>query len=117
MSCRRHFVLKYFGESSPEQCGNCDICLGRHDRVVITPDDEPQLRQLLKYIRDDVPRGLWFEGQPASQIVRIRDLIMWLYQEAYIEAPQPLEERYTITEKASLLLKDWMPVGGESDTD
>lgn len=26
-SCRRHALLKYFGEDSPEQCGNCDACL------------------------------------------------------------------------------------------
>jgi len=26
-SCRRHAMLKYFGEDSPEHCGNCDTCL------------------------------------------------------------------------------------------
>ncbi len=26
-SCRRHALLHYFGENSPEQCGNCDACL------------------------------------------------------------------------------------------
>ena len=26
-SCRRHALLTYFGEQSPEQCGNCDTCL------------------------------------------------------------------------------------------
>ncbi|MFC4273323.1 DNA helicase RecQ [Sneathiella chungangensis] len=25
--CRRHLILKYFGESPPETCGNCDNCL------------------------------------------------------------------------------------------
>ncbi len=25
-SCRRHFLLKYFGEDSPARCGNCDNC-------------------------------------------------------------------------------------------
>ncbi len=26
-SCRRHALLRYFGEDSPERCGNCDACL------------------------------------------------------------------------------------------
>lgn len=29
-TCRRHFLLTYFGESAPERCHACDICLGRH---------------------------------------------------------------------------------------
>lgn len=26
-NCRRHALLNYFGDNSPEQCGNCDTCL------------------------------------------------------------------------------------------
>ena len=26
-SCRRHMLLTYFAQTSPEQCGNCDACL------------------------------------------------------------------------------------------
>lgn len=26
--CRRQLLLKYFGETLPGQCGNCDVCLG-----------------------------------------------------------------------------------------
>lgn len=26
-TCRRHYLLKYFDEESPETCGNCDVCL------------------------------------------------------------------------------------------
>ena len=59
VSCRRHFLLQYFGESSPEQCGRCDVCLGRHERVIITPDDEPMLRQLLHLISENTSPEHW----------------------------------------------------------
>lgn len=26
--CRRHLLLRYFGEDYPKDCGNCDVCLG-----------------------------------------------------------------------------------------
>ncbi len=110
VTCRRHFLLKYFGEYSPEHCGACDICLGRHEAVVITPEDEPVLRQLLKYIRDDVPRAQWFDANTVPDN-RIVELIAWLYQEAYLLAIDPLEDHYRITEKAGLLLEDWEPGG------
>ncbi|MEM8488861.1 MAG: ATP-dependent DNA helicase RecQ [Bacteroidota bacterium] len=108
VTCRRHFLLKYFGENSPEQCGTCDICLGRHEAVIITPEDEPILRQLLKFIRDDVPRAQWFDTHQMPDS-RTPELIAWLYQEEYILAIDPLEDQYRLTEKAGLLLKDWEP--------
>ncbi len=109
VTCRRHFLLKYFGESSAEICGACDVCLGSHEAVIITADDEPLFRQILKYIRDDVPREKWFEELTASEKLRIPNLISWVYQEAYLESIDPLEETYRVTEKAETLLKDWEP--------
>ncbi len=39
--CMRHFLLDYFGESSPERCGNCSFCLGRNRRRPPAPKGTP----------------------------------------------------------------------------
>ncbi len=31
-SCRRQHLLRYFGEDAPDNCGNCDICLGAYEQ-------------------------------------------------------------------------------------
>ncbi|WP_220392785.1 DNA helicase RecQ [Chitinophaga lutea] len=31
--CRRQYLLQYFGEEAPDQCGNCDICQGQIERA------------------------------------------------------------------------------------
>ena len=36
--CLRHFILRYFGENSPENCGNCSCCLIGHETTDITLD-------------------------------------------------------------------------------
>ena len=36
--CYRNYILKYFGEKSPDYCGNCSNCLGDFDAVDITVD-------------------------------------------------------------------------------
>lgn len=36
--CLRHYILRYFGERSPEYCGNCSNCLTRFREVDVTED-------------------------------------------------------------------------------
>jgi ATP-dependent DNA helicase RecQ len=31
-SCRRKFILNYFGEKAPETCGSCDVCLSNYEK-------------------------------------------------------------------------------------
>lgn len=31
-SCLRHFLLRYFGERSPDTCGNCSFCRGNYEK-------------------------------------------------------------------------------------
>lgn len=35
-SCRRKYLLNYFGEDAPNNCGSCDNCLSKHELVDCT---------------------------------------------------------------------------------
>jgi ATP-dependent DNA helicase RecQ len=97
-SCRRRFLLTYFGEASPEQCGRCDVCMDRHEPPVVTPDDEPHLRTILRQAADGVPRADWFEETSVPRH-RIDSLINWLVAEGYLTAQDPVEGIYALTEE------------------
>jgi ATP-dependent DNA helicase RecQ len=34
--CRRQYILNYFGESTPDYCGSCDVCLSDEEKVDAT---------------------------------------------------------------------------------
>jgi len=108
VTCRRHFLLAYFGEHSPERCGTCDICLGRHRTVVITPEDEPLMRRILHQVAAETPRKGWFEEASRADH-HVDDLLDWLVQEAYLQVVDALEGRFTLTDKARELMAQWAP--------
>lgn len=116
VTCRRHFLLAYFGERSPERCGQCDICLGRHQAVVITPDDEPLMRHVLRQIDAAVPRADWFADRAVADH-RIDGLIDWLVQEGFLRVEDPLAEVFALTEKAATLIEQWQPRTGGKGVD
>ncbi len=97
-SCRRRFLLTYFGETGPEECGRCDVCLGRHEPPAVTPDDEPILRSILQRAAEGTPRADWFDNAPVPRH-RIDALINWLVAEGYLTAQNPVEGTYALTEK------------------
>lgn len=102
-ACRRRFLLTYFGETSPERCGACDVCWGRHDRPVITPEDEPVLRAILQRVDDDTPRDKWFDEAPAPR-EEIDAFVNWLVDQDYMKMEAPLEGRFALTEKGREIL-------------
>lgn len=108
VTCRRQFILKYFGQSSPDQCGSCDICLGRHEAVVITPDDEPVLRQLLQAIEKGIPVAEWSTHLGITRS-KVEGYTRWLLQEEYISTAIKEDIIYTLTAKAQHFLEEWKP--------
>jgi ATP-dependent DNA helicase RecQ len=108
VTCRRRFLLAYFGEAAPEACGRCDICLGRHEGITITPDDEPVLRRILRAVDQGEARSDWFDDPPTAPH-RLERLVDWLVQEGYLRTEHPLDETYALTDKARSLLAQWAP--------
>jgi ATP-dependent DNA helicase RecQ len=58
-SCLRHYILNYFGEAAPNQCGNCGNCIAR-ENIVRTlragpqrPTEEKSLYDMLRSVRKD----------------------------------------------------------------
>lgn len=106
-TCRRRFLRMYFGEPAPEKCGTCDVCMGRHEEVTVTPGDEPVLRGILNEIANGVPRHEWFDGGdgpgPRYQVDRLVD---WLVRHDYIHLIDPLDEHYEVKDKANRFIDD-----------
>ncbi len=109
VTCRRHFLLQYFGEQSPPTCGACDICLGRHDTVVVTPDEEPVLRFIMACVRDEVPLASWDLNQAGGTRPKRDGLLKWLVQEGYLTLVNEIEPLYYLTPKAETFLQEWQP--------
>ena len=99
-TCRRRFLLAYFGESAAEGCGSCDVCLGRHDAMVVTSAHEQLIRCILSGIQSGNGADTWFAALARRPRQRDVDaLVDWLLREEYVRPVDPLGETLALTEK------------------
>ena len=102
-TCRRHFLLTYFGEATSARCGTCDVCLGRHEAYRPPPLESPVVRQLLRQIAEGKPRREWLEGT-RTPAYRVDQLLGWLMNEGYLAPSTPLGGAPELTAKATAML-------------
>ena len=98
VTCRRHFLLGYFGERSAERCGACDVCLGRHRPAAVTPEDETVLRRILDHAARGDDRADWLAGETLPPH-RVDGLADWLVHEGYLRIADVLAGTFALTEK------------------
>lgn len=108
VTCRRQFLLAYFGDERQGSCGKCDVCLGRHARFELTPDDEPVVRHILDAVQNQIPRSKWLIPEETLPS-RLDDLIGYLVQESFINLRNPLEDEFSLAEKGYQFLQQWKP--------
>ena len=58
-ACRQQALLRYFGESEPERCGNCDVCSAHatHNRRVGNEEETTLVRKALSGVARMSARG------------------------------------------------------------
>lgn len=110
VTCRRHFLLTYFGEAHDPPCGTCDVCLGRHRPPTITPADEPLMRHIMRQVARNTPRVEWAQGQDTPPAHRMHALLDWLVQKSYLRLTDPLNETFDVTERGQALIDRWPDV-------
>jgi len=105
VTCRRRFLLAYFGEGAPERCGRCDVCLGRHRPATVTPADEGHLRAILAHVGAGDPPAAWLPGTelPPHRVAGLAD---WLVHEGHLRVVDPLTETFALTARGERFTTD-----------
>ncbi len=56
--CRVSRMLRYFGESSAQPCGKCDVCRGRRTKAPQTKEFRQSLKESILYMVGQAPRSI-----------------------------------------------------------
>ncbi len=70
-TCRRKYLLNYFGEPAPDSCGNCDVCLSRPDRTEGTELAQKALSAISR-LRERFGSGYVIDFLRGSKTARIK---------------------------------------------
>jgi ATP-dependent DNA helicase RecQ len=105
LGCRRRFLLAYFGESSPDRCGRCDYCMGRHEPYVPVPPDEDRLRSMLQAVSDGNDPGD-AGGLADVPAWRRRSMVEWLVREGLLVPDTDGSGRFGLTVRGHEALAD-----------
>lgn len=129
--CLRHYILGYFGEEGPEECGNCGNCsdevqltdLTREAQMIFSCVYRMKERfgaaivsQVLKGSRNQKVRQFGFERLPTYGLMKaytekeITDLIHMLSAEGYLALTEGKFPVLKLTPKAGRVLKGEEPV-------
>ena len=81
--CRERMLRSYFGETVPEDCGHCDLCIDRRKREDHVPED---VQQGLLYMAGQRPRRLEdFLSTLSFPRDEVIAMLSFLVDEGYIE--------------------------------
>lgn len=110
-SCRRQYILAYFGEMTGEQCGRCDVCLGRPTTVsTVSVERGPTLDAVVSEIRSGRPRSKWsIDAQEGQR--NVDAYVDWLVDRGYIQPSSRLDGTFTLTPEGE---KELTGVGPEA---
>jgi len=71
--CRRKYLLQYFDEQSPANCGSCDVCLDEHELVEATIEAQKVL-SAIKRLNEQFGAGYVIDFLRGSKSLKIRSI-------------------------------------------
>ncbi len=71
-TCRRRFLLEYFGEKGPANCGNCDNCLHNYEEIDATEISQKALSAIVR-LNQQFGANYVIDFLRGSQSVKIRE--------------------------------------------
>lgn len=71
--CRRRFLLEYFGETTKEDCGNCDVCFQKGNKLDMTIFSQMMLSAVVR-LKEAFGLGYVILVLRGSQSIKVQDV-------------------------------------------
>ncbi len=101
-SCRREYLLAYFGESPSANCGRCDVCLKRDTNEPSAAERDQVAREVVGLIRAGQPRSEWVLSARVDEGA-LDHCLDWLIREGYVRTSPDLDGTFELTRLGSKL--------------